>query len=85
MSFLPSHALYSNTSHTPKIVITMPSGLTLSSTCTIQNVIGFSNPTCTANVTGKIYTLTGLTNYTPSSIPISFDIGTITNGLVSGT
>jgi len=44
-----------------------------------------SSLTCTVNTATKEYILTNLSSYIPSALPISFDLSTITNGLVSGS
>lgn len=49
MTFWPTNSLINSTTLTPKIVITMPSGLTIDSTCSLTSVSGLSPVTCTAN------------------------------------
>jgi hypothetical protein len=86
IDFWPPHSLFSNSSLSPKIVITMPAGLTLSPTCGASNIIGLSTSlTCTVSTSSRTYTLTNLNTYTPSSSPIlSVNISSLSNGLVSG-
>ncbi len=63
----------------------MPAGLSVSPTCSIVNLIGLSNVICTSNQTSKQFILTNFTDFIPSTVPVSFDLGTINNGMVSGS